>query len=386
MSDSVNKVAGAATIALTPHPTFSIRVTAGVAAPRPGHAAAGEQCQILRFQRSERLLHWSIAIPFMVCYTTALILFLFFNLHSEGYSRHVWSWIHRIAGAGLIAFPLLTAIRNPRDYRIHLDNVRQAWTWALDDLKWLILMGAAAVSSRVKLPEQGKFNAAEKLNFMMVMGTYPIFILTGLLLWIPHMKFLSWVIHVGLATVATPLMLGHIYMALVNPGTRVGLSGMVNGYVDRQWAKHHYERWYRDNFGDGERDGSGGSEIETLLRPALIHCHACYAEHLVKSWVRVIETVLEVQPLKCPHCGEQADPISVIIEPDEAIPILRALGQAGIHGLDVERSADGRTNVPHITPPIEVAQTLHPAAGEAALELDGGGEYQPKGETEVGRE
>ena len=89
MSDSASKVAGASAIALRPHPTFSIRVTADVAAPRP-ERTPGEQRQILRFQRSERLLYWSIAIPFMVCYTTALILFLFFNLHSEGYSRHVW--------------------------------------------------------------------------------------------------------------------------------------------------------------------------------------------------------------------------------------------------------------------------------------------------------
>jgi hypothetical protein len=76
----------------------------------------------------------------------------------------------------------------------------------------------------------------------------------------------------------------------------------------------------------------------------------------------------------------------VIIEPDEAIPILRALGQAGIHGLDVERSADGRTYIPHITPPIEVGQTPPPVAGEAALELDGEGEYEQQEGAEEGRE
>jgi len=42
-------------------------------------------------------------------------------------------------------------------------------------------------------------------------------------------------------------------MALVNPGTRVGLSGMITGHVDREWAKHHYTSWYRDHF---EEDGT----------------------------------------------------------------------------------------------------------------------------------
>jgi hypothetical protein len=282
----------------------------------------------------------------------------------------------------LIAFPLVTAIRNPRDYRLHLDNIRQAWSWALDDLKWLVLMGAAAISSRVRLPEQGKFNAAEKLNFMMVMSTYPVFIVTGLLLWMPGIRFLPWIIHVGLAIVATPLMLGHIYMALINPGTRVGLGGMITGYVDRQWAKHHYQRWYRANFEKGGAGAAKRSEIEALLRPALIRCHACFAEHLVNSWVRVIETVLEIQPLKCPHCGADTDPVSVLVEPDEAIPVLRALGQAGMHGLDVERSADGRTYVPQVTPRIELRENTRRVSCESRLGLQATEDYPRSAEEE----
>jgi hypothetical protein len=90
----------------------------------------------------------------------------------------------------------------------------------------------------------------------------------------------------------------------------------------------------------------------------------------VKSWVRVIETVLEIQPLKCPHCGADADPISVLVEPDEAIPVLRALGQAGIHGLDVERSADGRTYVPQVTPRIELRENTRRTTRENRLALE----------------
>ncbi len=219
--------------------------------------------QILRFRRSERMLHWSIAVPFMLCWVTGFILKVFYNLHSEDPSRDVLSWIHRIGGAGLIVFPTLWALRNRSDYKIHLYNIKQAWTWASEDLKWLMLMGAAMVNSKVKLPDQGKFNAAEKLNFMMGMCTYPVFILTGILLWVRVFGFLSWIIHVSLALVATPFMLGHLYMALVNPDTRVGLGGMFSGYVDRHWAKHHYALWYRENFRGEETWTRSGTSHQT---------------------------------------------------------------------------------------------------------------------------
>jgi formate dehydrogenase subunit gamma len=203
---------------------------------------------ILRFRESERVLHWSIAVPFTICFCTGMVLMFFYNLHSEGISRDIFTWTHRFAGAALVLLPFLTAVLYRSDYRIHLYNIKQAWAWAIGDLKWLVLMVPAAVSSRIVLPEQGKFNAAEKLNFLMVLCTYPLFVVTGLLLWMPDSVVLFWMVHVGMALIAAPLMIGHIYMALINPGTRVGLSGMISGYVDRQWAKHHYGRWYRENF------------------------------------------------------------------------------------------------------------------------------------------
>ncbi len=85
MSGVFLNLSGAAPARARIHPTFTIRVTSDVV-PAPPKRAESEPRQILRFQRSERLLHWSIAIPFMVCYTTAVILFLFFNLRTPGYA------------------------------------------------------------------------------------------------------------------------------------------------------------------------------------------------------------------------------------------------------------------------------------------------------------
>jgi formate dehydrogenase subunit gamma len=82
---------------------------------------------------------------------------------------------------------------------------------------------------------------------------YPILAITGLILWASKIAFLSWLIHIGMAALAAPLVLGHMYMAVINRSTRAGLGGMFSGYVDREWARHHYALWYREHFGKDHR-------------------------------------------------------------------------------------------------------------------------------------
>ena len=127
--------------------------------------------KVLRFYRSERLLHWAIVVPFLVCYATALTMVLVYNPDPHRPYRFVFSWAHRISGLCLLVLPMIAVHRSRGDFRIHFYNIKQAWTWVLDDFKWLALLLLAGVSSRIKLPEEGKFNAAEKLNFMVLMGT-----------------------------------------------------------------------------------------------------------------------------------------------------------------------------------------------------------------------
>jgi formate dehydrogenase subunit gamma len=248
--------------------------------------------KVLRFLKSERLVHWSIAIPFMVCFVTALILVVFYNPHPQRPLRFVISWTHKISGACLAVLPPLVLLIHCKDYKIHLRNIKHGWGWVLDDFKWLMLMIPAAISSRISLPEQGKFNAAEKLNFMMVMTSFPVFVTTGALLWTPGIHFFPWLVHVGMALLAVPLMLGHIFMATVNPSTRIGLDGMISGYVDRHWAKHHYRRWYRESFEDSPK--------ERLKRRKM--CPAC-AQLSRESRARF--GFLGLQAPSCPSCGAE---------------------------------------------------------------------------------
>jgi formate dehydrogenase subunit gamma len=212
--------------------------------------------KILRFAKSERLVHWCIAGPFLVSFATSLILVLVYNPDPSRPFRDVFALLHRASGVALIVLPMMATFNKRGDAALHIYNIKQAWTWVFDDIKWLALMGLAALNSRIKLPEQGKFNAAEKLNFMVLMTTYPLYVTTGLLMWITHLAILSWILHFLMAMLATPLLLGHLYMALINKDTRPGLEGMITGHVDRHWAKHHYRRWYREHHEASENQAS----------------------------------------------------------------------------------------------------------------------------------
>lgn len=204
--------------------------------------------EILRFRTSERQMHWAVAIPFMICYSTAIVLITIYNPHPERPYRAVVSWIHRGSGLALFTLPLWTIIQHWYDAAIHRENIWEVWRWTVADLKWLFLMGPSTISKKIVLPDQGKFNAAEKINFMMLMTTLPLYLVSGLAIWFHQYVFSAWVLHLSLAAIATVLMGGHIFMATVNPDTRVGLSGMVTGYVSRHWASHHYAHWYRKNY------------------------------------------------------------------------------------------------------------------------------------------
>jgi formate dehydrogenase subunit gamma len=243
----------------------------------PAHAANATTNQriqlpaeILRFKKSERLLHWSTAVPFMVCYATALVLVTVYNPAPTRPYRALFSWTHRLSGVCLFILPLVNALRHRHDLDLHFRNVLAAWRWRIEDVKWLFLMGLSTIDKRVVLPDQGKFNAGEKLNFMLLTATYPLYIITGFLIWLPGVAFASWIAHLSMAALATPLIFGHVYMALVNPDTRIGLKGMISGYVDRHWAQHHYRHWYNEHFGHLHRTPEPEPAVVTAA-PAEAH-------------------------------------------------------------------------------------------------------------------
>lgn len=293
-------------------------------------AAALFSREIPRFRRSERSLHWAIAIPFLVCLITGIVLKLFFNhLHPQTLVHFALHWGHRISGVCLLVLPIWVARRHRNDLSLYLYNLKRAWTWTRDDFKWLALAGPAALSRRITLPEQHKFNAGEKLNFMALTLTYPILVATGLVILMPGMYFLTWIVHVSVAVLAAPLIFGHVFMAVVNPDTRIGLSGMFSGNVDREWARHHYAKWYRENFGEDELAATREDSVAAPQTQAIIRCSSCGADTPLTSWDALLATVSELRPLDCPACGAPFPVVSAVVKTEEIESILESLEHAG---------------------------------------------------------
>jgi len=298
--------------------------------PTAPDAAALFSREIPRFRRSERALHWSIAIPFLVCLASGATVKLFFNrLHSGILAHAALLWVHRASGILLIILPIWVAWRHRKDLSLYLYNIKRAWSWTTDDLKWLALVGLSSLSKRIALPEQHKFNAGEKINFMALTLAYPVLVATGVLILLPGMHFLSFVVHVSVAILAAPLILGHLFMAVVNPDTRIGLSGMFSGNVDREWARHHYAKWYRENFGDDERPGAADADAPPgpPVR-ALIRCSSCGASTPLTSWDALLEAISDLRPLDCPECGAPSAVVSAVVSGEDMESVLDGLEHA----------------------------------------------------------
>ena len=51
------------------------------------------------------------------------------------------------------------------------------------------------------------------------------------------------ILHDGLMYVSLVLVVGHLYLTLINPATRHSLRGMTFGDVRAEWATKHHAKW-----------------------------------------------------------------------------------------------------------------------------------------------
>jgi formate dehydrogenase subunit gamma len=205
-------------------------------------APDGGSVPVVRFDRSFRALHWAFSIPFTLLLVSGIILALpsFEVLLTH---RDVLRSIHLYSAIGLVVLPLVTILVGNR--RSLAQDLREIDYW--DRLDWIWLSRAFAFW-RGGLPPQGRFNAGQKLNTVIVLAASTGFVMTGLLMWRAEL-FPLWLgdvatqLHDALTVLVTPLVLGHIFMAALNPRTNGALGSIFHGRVDREWVRAHHGRW-----------------------------------------------------------------------------------------------------------------------------------------------
>jgi formate dehydrogenase subunit gamma len=103
--------------------------------------------------------------------------------------------------------------------------------------------------------EIGKYNGGQKLLFWLSSLAALGLLATGVVIWWPdlfsaRLREVSWVLHDVTFILFLLLIMGHIYLAIAEPGT---FSAMVKGTVSKAWARLHHPAWYRDVTGGKRR-------------------------------------------------------------------------------------------------------------------------------------
>jgi len=189
-----------------------------------------------RFTFTERLVHWVHAAAFFVLLGSGLVLYL--PSLSAAVSRrplikdiHFWTGISW-AGALL----LIVALGNRRAL---MRTVREIDLFDRDDRRFL--------RGHVGSP-QGRFNAGQKVNAIITAAFAVLFFVSGLLLWLGERNTAirpggTLYLHDALMYLSVVIVVGHLYLALINRGTRHSLHGITLGTVREDWARAHHAKW-----------------------------------------------------------------------------------------------------------------------------------------------
>jgi len=198
---------------------------------------------VRRFSGAEQALHWLLAVSFLTMLATGLILYLP-SLAEVAANRRLWKSIHLGAALAFWLGTLLIVSSSTGGLR---RTVGQIDKFDDDDRRWLKWQ----VRQMGPKPPQGRFNAGQKLNTAVIAGLMVVFTISGTLMYLQEVdaRFRGTsaiLVHDIAMYIAIPLVIGHLYMALLNPSTRHSLRGMVLGTVRRDWAREHHAKWERE--------------------------------------------------------------------------------------------------------------------------------------------
>ena len=212
--------------------------------------------RLLRFRWRTRALHWLVALTFVLTLFTGLpiwtpifgwMAYLFGGLQ-------VCRWLHPWLGVVFSFFILIQFIDWAGEMRmsaadrqfIRLRNFLRYMRWELNE------------------EGVGKYNGGQKLLFWLSTLAALGLLLTGIVIWFPNLfgaglRQASWLIHDITFILFTLLIMGHIYLGIVEPGT---FTAMIEGTVSRDWARLNHPAWYREVTGTEP----GGRESDKRMR------------------------------------------------------------------------------------------------------------------------
>lgn len=216
--------------------------------------------KVLRWTAFDRIMHWFVAILFIILALTGLSLLygraiLIPVMGKEGFAawanvaKPIHDYLSPLFIAGL-AVMLLVWMRESFFTKVD-------WEWFKKGGGYF---GGGHASA-------GKVNAGEKVWFWALFFLGIVLCVSGFIMLFPNYGFerdtmqLSTLLHAASGVLLIAFSLGHIYLGtLGNEGT---FEGMIGGEVDAEWAKQHHDVWYEEVTSGGgaehSADAPGGS-------------------------------------------------------------------------------------------------------------------------------
>jgi len=201
---------------------------------------------IQRYTPGERANHWIVAVFFFLAALSGLALFhpSFFFL-SALFGGGSWTRIlHPFMGVVMFAFFFALMVR----------------FWSLNritpaDREWMRNFRDFVMNRERDLPSIGKYNAAQKYLFWVLVACLWLLLATGFVMWRPYfadafpigLNRAAVVVHALAAFVLILAIIVHIYAAIWVKGT---MRAMTRGTVTARWARHHHPGWYREAGGE----------------------------------------------------------------------------------------------------------------------------------------
>ena len=219
--------------------------------------------ELLRHPVYTRVLHWLVAISFILSLLTGFAV----------YSPWLFHWIAPIFGGGPRTralhpwFGLLFEVF----FLFQFLNWVGPMAWKEADRRWLKRIRQYVTNAEATEPEDvGFFNAGQKIYFWLIVVSGVLFLITGLLLWFDDVVgrwivAVSYVIHDLAALVMLAGFIIHVYEGTAHqPGT---FRSMIDGTVTESWAWTHHPAWYRTVTGRDEREQQRNEREDSVQSP-----------------------------------------------------------------------------------------------------------------------
>jgi formate dehydrogenase subunit gamma len=196
----------------------------------------------------ERMLHWVHTVSFVPLVVTGLVLYLdILQPLAQGEAGLWMRWVHRLAALLFIGEPLLYGILQPRRLWMHLKE----FSVEREDLGWIKnAFGYYVLGRHTDMPPQGRFNTGEKINGLVMIATWILFVISGVVMWfgkglVPADLF-RWMVVVHDLTMigAVAMFLVHLYLAVAHPLMWAALVSMRFGVTSASYAAEHHAKWY----------------------------------------------------------------------------------------------------------------------------------------------